>query len=454
MTIRKGSPEGKTPGLLCQAPVCAGLEMSTGSLMSVILAMASVVVACQPEATPTNRPDPREVATAMTPEDAPPLAQKVRLRGGSRLGVPLHPMPRTRGISGRIPAGTEVRILAERYQGHWLKVRAPGGETGWITRTYVDWRRAPGDLISPPHGGEKEVVCPLPPPRPSPRLRAGEAQVVRRGPERDQPLPKRLVVASYNVWELYDGVGPDRYLSRDHAAPLTPENVQRRVAMLAAQLRPERPHIIALQEIEHAELACSLAHQVVPDGNWVCGAGRFSSSANPQNVAVASRIGGSIQVLRPQGRFAPRGVVKLAALGGRLKLLAVHLKSSRGARGLHDCRNAQRREAMVEAIAGHLEPTRASVAALVAGDFNVDPRQSPHDRTESRLLAAGLKCLRTVFYPKGAPSTYPAYRSTIDLAFFRPGAGIRATGFRVLTGARTDQWVSDHRPVVVTLEIQ
>ena len=45
---------------------------------------------------------------------------------------------------------------------------------------------------------------------------------------------RKLVVASYNVWELYDGRGGDRYFSRLHGAPLTPAAVKQRVKQLAA----------------------------------------------------------------------------------------------------------------------------------------------------------------------------------------------------------------------------
>jgi endonuclease/exonuclease/phosphatase family metal-dependent hydrolase len=366
-------------------------------------------------------------------------------------------MPQSRVVSGRLPAGTEVRVLAERLGGRWLQIQGPSGQTGWITSRYLDWRPQPPSTTPdrgspPPRTGEEGFSCPIPPPSPPPRLRPEAAPVTWAGPGSPEPAPRQIAVASYNVWELYDGLGKDRYLSRHHADSLTPTDAKLRVGKLAAQLRSSKPHVIAFQEIENAELACQVASLAVPGGRWACVAGRWSKGENPQNVALASRIGGTLRVLHPDGRFAPRGAVELTALGGKLRIISVHLKSSRGARGSRDCPNSHRREAMARALVSHLEPSRAQAAALVAGDFNFDPERSSHDLADDRLRDAGLACLRSRFYPRGAPSTYPGFKSTIDLAFFRPAAGIVAAGFKVLTDASTDKWVSDHKPVVATLE--
>ncbi len=275
--------------------------------------------------------------------------------------------------------------------------------------------------------------------------------MVTAGGQRQTPLPRRLVVASYNVWELYDGLGGDRYYSRKHAGSPSPADVKLRVARLAAVLRPLRPHVILLQEVESAALACRVATRAVLGHLWRCAAGIWKRRSTPQNLAIATRVGGQVSVLTPRSGFAPRGAVELILPGGRLRIITVHLKSSRGARGRRDCRNANRRRAMAEALVAHLRKARG--AAVVMGDFNFDPLKVKHDLTDDVLLRARLRSLRQRFYPGGAPSTYPAYRSTIDLAFFRPGAGVLATGFRVISGARTDRWTSDHVPVVATFKL-
>ncbi len=397
-------------------------------------------------------PDPRRAITAdlggaLRRHAATPGPRTVRLRTAKRVGVPLHPAPLSRRISGRLPSGTRVRILGERRGGRWLHIRAANGTSGWIVSRYVDWR----DVRSrPARPRGRPVTCP-PALGPSPTVEARPARRVTRGHGRLSPVPATLRVVSYNVWELYDGVGRDRYLSRKHAGSLAPADVKLRVAKLAAQIKAVRPHVIAFQEIEDADLACRVAVLAVPGARWQCGAGAWSRRDTPQNVAVATRVAGTLRVLTPRHRAAPRGAVELELAGGHLSVLAVHLKSSRGARGTKDCRNARRREAMARALVSYLQPSRGSRAVLLVGDFNFDPQISLHDHADDRLRSAGLKSLRVRFYPRGAPPTYPAYRSTIDLAFFRPVGMIAATGYRVLTGAKVNPWTSDHVPVAVTL---
>jgi endonuclease/exonuclease/phosphatase family metal-dependent hydrolase len=276
--------------------------------------------------------------------------------------------------------------------------------------------------------------------------------MVTAGPGKKTRLPATLVVASYNVWELYDGYGGDRYYSRHHADSLTPADVKIRVAKLAAELRASKPHVIAFQEIEGAKLACRVASKALPGYRWQCAAGAWKKRSTPQNVAIATRVGGKASILTPRSGFAPRGVVELTLPGNKLRVLTVHLKSSRGARGHRDCRNANRRQALADAIVARVRGFKG--AAVVIGDYNFDPLRALHDRTDDVLKKARFKSLRQRFYPNGAPSTYPTWRSTIDLAFFRAGAGVSATGFRVLTKARVNRWTSDHVPVLATFRLR
>jgi endonuclease/exonuclease/phosphatase family metal-dependent hydrolase len=384
-------------------------------------------------------------------DPTPAPAETVVLRAHHRLGVPLHPRARSRAVSGRLPDGAVVKILAERFGGRWIKVRAKSGKTGWIVRRYLALRtRArPRRLGHRPRG----PTCPPPPARGPHVFDVAEVpRMVTAGQGRRAPLPAKLVVASYNVWELYDGYGSDRYYSRHHADSLTPTDVKLRVAKLAAELRATRPHVIAFQEIEDAKLACRVAAKAVPGVRWQCAAGAWKKRSTPQNLAIATRVGGKARILTPRTGFAPRGVVELELPGARLRVLTVHLKSSRGARGLRDCRNANRRQALADAIVAHLRQARS--AAVVIGDYNFDPLRVHHDRTDDVLKKARFESLRQRFYPSGAPATYPTFRSTIDLAFFRPAAGITAMGFKVLTKARVNRWTSDHVPVVATFRLR
>jgi len=414
-----------------------------------LLVLTALVGACSKRRGSRSEP-PRAVVADLRGALTRP-GRRIRLRRGRSHGIPVHPLPFSRRVVARIPGGTEVAVLASRRGGRWLEVRAPDGTRGWIIRRYVgvQGRQRPRH-----HWGAGQARCPLPPPGPAPRLKWQRALEVPQG--RGLPplrLPRVLTVASYNVWELYDGEGGDRYLSRYHADALSPGDVKLRVAKLAAALRPAMPHVIVFQEIESGQLACRVARLVVPRARWRCGAGVWSRRASPQNIAVASRVGGSMGRLRPAWRFAPRGAVELVLGGGRLVVLGVHLKSSRGRRGLGDCRNAARRAAMARALVAYLGKRHPGAAALLVGDFNVDPLRAQYDQTASVLLGARLESLRRRFYPDGAPATYPHYRSVIDLAFFRPAQGVVAKSYRVLAKARVGRWTSDHRPVVVKLSL-
>ncbi len=382
--------------------------------------------------------------------------ETVVLRAHHRLGVPLHPRARARAISGRLPHGTVVQILAERFGGKWIQIRAKSGKTGWIVRRYLALRPRARPRARPWRSHARRgaaVVCPAPPARGPHVFKVTEvSRMVTAGRGRKTPTPATLVVASYNVWELYDGYGGDRYYSRHHADSLTPTDVKLRVAKLAAELRATKPHVIAFQEIEDAKLACRVAAKAVPGVRWQCAAGAWKKRSTPQNVAIATRVGGTARILTPRSSFAPRGVVELELPGSRLRLLTVHMKSSRGARGYRDCRNANRRRALADAIVAHLRTAKG--AAVVIGDFNFDPLRVHHDLTDDVLRKARFTSLRQRFYPTGAPSTYPTYRSTIDLAFFRAGAGVTASGFKVLTKARVNRWTSDHVPVVARIKLR
>ncbi|MFO7179732.1 MAG: endonuclease/exonuclease/phosphatase family protein [Pseudomonadota bacterium] len=82
--------------------------------------------------------------------------ETVELRARHADGVPLHPEPRTSAVSGRLPDGTRAVVLEVRDEGRWLKVRAPNGVEGWITRRYVGGQsQAPASRSRAPGAGAK-----------------------------------------------------------------------------------------------------------------------------------------------------------------------------------------------------------------------------------------------------------------------------------------------------------
>lgn len=104
------------------------------------VASASAPSAQAPEARTASAARPGTPAQgAPRGGDTSPEAREatVQLRARHPDGVPLHPEPRTSAVSGRLPDGTRAVVLEEADDGRWLRVRAPSGVGGWITRRYV-----------------------------------------------------------------------------------------------------------------------------------------------------------------------------------------------------------------------------------------------------------------------------------------------------------------------------
>ncbi len=388
------------------------------------------------------------------------------LRATNALGVPLHPGLGDRKVSGRLADGTPVTVLETARDGGWLRVRSEDGTDGWVVARYVQLERSdavgaavvpdglPDDFPLP--GG----ACPTAVPDPAAKLTAAAADDEAKVPGVESaPDGGRLVVVSYNVWELYDGRGGDDYLSDDHAeAERLAESghAERRVDVLGGTLRAAAPHVLVLQEVENAELACGVARAAVPAAGWHCWAAGWAREPHPQNVAVASRVGGEVVRLDPGRGMGQRGALEWTLPGGDLRVAAVHLKSSVGAVGPEDCDNARKRMALAWGLAQRQAEIPAG-AYLVLGDFNVDPADPlkvEYDRTDDILARAGGEDLVARLLSSGdRPGGSSASRTVIDRAVLRPGAGVEAVGLAFLAEAPRRGWASDHLPLVVELQV-
>jgi endonuclease/exonuclease/phosphatase family metal-dependent hydrolase len=270
-----------------------------------------------------------------------------------------------------------------------------------------------------------------------------------------------VTIVSYNVWELYDGIGEGRYLSHEaHGGSPPSKQYPLRLAALGRALSAVEADVLVLQEVEGAGVACALAAAAWPGSGWSCYGARGSSSGMPQNVAVATRLEGTARVLRPADLRAsgPRPALELSLAGtDGLTVTGLHLKSSRGQSSHDDCENARRRMGMSAALATRYQGWSS---VLLVGDFNVDPLDSAsalYDRTDDILTARGWSRLCPT--KGGCPvATWRGARgagSSIDLAFFRGGGRWRPGPVKVLASAphvsRTTLG-SDHLPLVVDLE--
>jgi len=276
-----------------------------------------------------------------------------------------------------------------------------------------------------------------------------------------------VAAVSYNLWELYDGRGEERYLAADAHGGSPAEQYAQRAAAYVRTLKGLEVDLLLLQEVESAAVACALAGKAWPSSGWSCYSTRRSEGGFPQNIAIATRLKGTARWLRSSDQHAtgPRGALELSLQGaGGLTVTAVHLKSSRGQTSHDDCGNARKRMGAAAALARRYEGWSS---VLIAGDFNVDPGdrgRALYDRTDDVLLGRGFKRLcstaaegcQVPTYLFGAPSKRTKQRGgAIDLAFFRGGGIWRAEGFRVITSAphrSRNPFGSDHLPVEITLQ--
>ncbi|MBI5490095.1 MAG: hypothetical protein HY905_22365 [Deltaproteobacteria bacterium] len=313
---------------------------------------------------------------------------------------------------------------------------------------------AAGAAASAPGPATDGDVCPVWTPGPGFKERAPQDEASAAGQGTPATEDGRLVVVSYNLWELYDGRDGDSYLGRDDHPEwekLDEAHASRRVAALAAPLSGLAADVFVFQEVEDAGLACAVAHAADPASSWNCWAGNWAHEPHPQNVAVAARIPGAAVQLNPGRGMGQRGVLEFAPEGAAVRIAAVHLKSSVGAAGARDCGNAAKRMAVAWGLRQRQE-SLAGPAYLIVGDFNVDPADPAkigYDRTDDILAEAGDEDLLSRF-PAEAAAGGGRYRTIIDRAFLRPGAGVVVDDLRFLD-APTGGWASDHRPLVVVL---
>lgn len=383
------------------------------------------------------------------------------------LGAPVHRERGGRGGFVRLDECTSITLIEGDER--WFRASFPLTEErteGWISRRYVmddcGPCRATGDDATETR--DQDVQWP---PQPRGMCRGAGATGHEQLENRNdidrvtagggaQGIPgAKVVVVSYNVWELYDGHGGDRYLAEESHGASPAVQFEPRLSLFAKTLSNQEADLLLLQEIEGASTACSLASAAWPRSGWSCFATK-SSGASPQNVAIATRLKGTARWLLPTDRrtTGPRGVIELSLEGADgLTVTAVHLKSSRGLQGPDDCANARQRMGAAAALATRYQ---AWSGVLIAGDFNIDPEDSGralYDRTGDILLGRGFRRLCSKASGCGV-ATYETGRSAIDLAFFRGGGLWRADQFRVISSAplrgRT-KLASDHLPIVVEL---
>jgi endonuclease/exonuclease/phosphatase family metal-dependent hydrolase len=249
-------------------------------------------------------------------------------------------------------------------------------------------------------------------------------KVLETGAEKNRPASSgdlRLRVLTYNIRH---GEGSDGQVDLERTARV---------------IREARADIVALQEVDcktsrvkgvdQAEELARLTGMRVAFGRAIdLGGGQYGN-------AILTRL----EEVRPPRTFPLPGGEKRALLwmdlkapGGEFAFLATHLDL-----------NAQRREESVEQIE-KLFGDRLKTPALLAGDLNAEFPETAFqnllrswENTEKNGASAEPSC----------PADHPANR--IDHVLFRPASRWRVVECRVLP----EPEVSDHRPVLVVLEL-
>lgn len=445
---------------------------------SIVIVTLFIVLGCRlfersPEGAPQEGARPHEDAQPLQDEARPPPPSFPRAacihQRRADLGAPVHRERGGRGGFVRLGECTNVTLIEGDER--WYRVSFPLTDDrteGWISQGYVMDCGPCGAGDSGANSGEVGSTWP-----PQPRGMCqgsgatGREQLVARldtdhaiagGGAQGIPGVK-VIVVSYNLWELYDGRGGDRYLAKEAHGATPAAQYEERLSLFAKALAAIETDLLLLQEVEGASVACAIAHRAWPRSGWSCYSTQ-RSGASPQNVAIASRLKGRARWLHPRGvgETGPRGALELSLEeAGGLTVTAVHLKSSRGLHGGGDCSNARQRMGAAAALASRYGGWSS---VLIAGDYNIDPDDTGrtlYDRTADILRGRGFErmCSKTsgcrlATYVGGSKMD----RSSIDLAFFRAGGLWRAERFDVLSDVPhrgQTPLASDHLPVVVEL---
>ena len=384
------------------------------------------------------------LALALSACDAAAAQEHVALHATHPDGVPIHPAEGSREMSGRLPDGARVEVLAWGAGRRWLEVRAPGGRRGWISARYLT-RPAPVDpdsALAPAWRSAASCAATPPPARAD-------------GPAR---------IASWNLRWFPDGSshGPS-----DHPTDL---------AWMACAMASLSADAIAVQEVMlHArgraaieELTRRLSERT--GGRW---RSRFDHCPRDGRQHVGWLLDASRVVLADvrelddvnplgacSGRLRPGLAASARFAGGRrLTLVTVHLDSGT------DARDHAHRVQSVERLAASLG---GRADAVVVGDFNaMGTRSLTADRELVALdahLASGA--LRRVISRTPCTEFYRRRGGTLDLALVTAplleGSTVEVAGpcaslrCALPRGAHPESltWLSDHCPIVLELAVR
>jgi endonuclease/exonuclease/phosphatase family metal-dependent hydrolase len=399
----------------------------------------------------------------------------VRVVAKNRLGVPLHPEVGSSGVSGRLADRSEVRVLRTSDDGRWYEVRAPNGESGWITRRYVEQEKAAETSAAPSQSAPRLEL-----PAESPWASAESCR--RRLAERKTPAraPGSARIATWNLkWFPDGGPGKRPNPNSDEVTDLD---------WLACAIAWLDVDIVVLQEIKlHADARASMVKlrsvlDRLTGGRWQAEFDRCPIEPVQHVGFLFDEKRVSAQKWNTYPSFNPHGQPCKDQLrpgfGGYFRfrggfdthVIAAHLKSG------GEARSFELRAKSFEGAATALSEARALVAdddVLVVGDLNTMgcPDCSPPVAAAEELLRVekllGAERLRRV-EPDAACSEYFQGRGALlDHFLVSPGlrelpreTRARVSGFCAETACRAlgsqamptaHRKLSDHCPLVLEL---
>jgi endonuclease/exonuclease/phosphatase family metal-dependent hydrolase len=406
----------------------------------------------------------------------------LRVSAKSPLGVPLHPEPGSSRVSGRLADGSEVRLLGTSEDGRWYQVRAQNGDSGWITRRYVESEKT-GEAPATPRPSASAPGLELK--EESPWASAQSCSRALSDRKRSARAPGWVRIATWNLKWFPDG-GPGRRPSSN------PEEVSD-IDWLACAIAWLDVDLVVLQEIKlHADARSKMAELTTEldrrtGGRWQAELDRCPIEAG-QHVGFlfdGKRV--SAQKWTTYASFNPHGQPCKDQLrpgfgayfrfpgGFDTHLIAAHLKSGGERRSL------ALREKSLQGVAAVVAEARALVAdddVVVAGDLNTMgcPECSPPVTAidellrMEKLLAPGSPILRRVA-ADGACSEYFQGRGVLldhflvtpSMSELPPENRAKISGFCAEIGCRAiasqrmpraHQKLSDHCPLVLDLRDQ
>jgi Metal-dependent hydrolase len=273
-----------------------------------------------------------------------------------------------------------------------------------------------------------------------------------------------ITIATYNV-ENYGAA--DRMTEEGYRKEYPKPEVQK--AALRKVIRAVDADVWVLQEIGGAEYVRELQRDLRREGVEYPHAAVMEAADEARRVAVLSRRAFAEVVRHAELEFryfgerekVKRGLieVRFETEAGDVTLFGVHLKSRYTDRA-DDPRSAKRREGEATAIRDAVLrrfPAPAAARFLIVGDFNDDKASRPLQRMRRRgetVIAELLPAADS----RGEAWTHAYWKedsyTRVDHVLVSPGllSAVRGGAARIFDAPEVRE-ASDHRPVVVTLEL-